>query len=141
VHQEPPEVAWPEPELEPGLDDGLLRPLELPELVELEPDEPELDDPVLAEPELELDEPELVLPELALPELDEPELVLPELLLDEFVPVEALLDEPGSASATAPAASTLATPTVAVVATTRPLARRRAATPRATASRCGLFMS
>jgi hypothetical protein len=121
VHQEPPEVAWPEPELEPGLDDGLPRLLELPELVELElePDEPELD------------EPELVLPEL----------VLPELLLDEFVPVEALLDEPGSASATAPAASTLATPTVAVVATTRPLARRRAATPRVTASRFGLFMS
>jgi hypothetical protein len=126
VHQEPPEVAWPEPELEPGLDDGLPRLLELPELVELElePDEPELD------------EPELVLPELVLPEL-----ALPVLLLDEFVPVEALLDEPGSASATAPAASTLATPTVAVVATTRPLARRRAATPRVTASRFGLFMS
>jgi hypothetical protein len=131
VHQEPPEVAWPEPELEPGLDDGLPRLLELPELVELElePDEPELDEP-------ELDEPEPVLPELALPEL-----ALPVLLLDEFVPVEALLDEPGSASATAPAASTLATPTVAVVATTRPLARRRAATPRVTASRFGLFMS
>jgi hypothetical protein len=129
VHQEPPEVAWPEPELEPGLDDGLPRLLELPELVELEPDEPELD------------EPELVLPELALPELVLPELALPVLLLDEFVPVEALLDEPGSASATAPAASTLATPTVAVVATTRPLARRRAATPRVTASRFGLFMS
>jgi hypothetical protein len=126
VHQEPPEVAWPEPELEPGLDDGLPRLLELPELaeLELEPDEPELD------------EPELVLPELVLPEL-----ALPVLLLDEFVPVEALLDEPGSASATAPAASTLATPTVAVVATTRPLARRRAATPRVTASRFGLFMS
>jgi hypothetical protein len=152
VHQEPPEVAWPEPELEPGLDDGLPRLLELPELVELEPDEPELDDPVLEEPELELedpdvpevpelDEPELVLPELVLPELALPELAWPELLLDEFVPVAALLDEPGRASATAPAASTLATPTVAVVATTRPLARWRAATPRATASRFGLFMS
>ncbi len=124
-------MAWPEPELEPGLDDGLPRLLELPELVELElePDEPELD------------EPELVLPELAPPELAPPELARPVLLLDEFVPVEALLDEPGSASATAPAASTLATPTVAVVATTRPLARRRAATPRVTASRFGLFMS
>jgi hypothetical protein len=131
VHQEPPEVAWPEPELEPGLDDGLPRLLELPELaeLELEPDEPELD------------EPELVLPEPVLPELALPELALPVLLLDEFAPVEALLDEPGSASATAPAASTLATPTVAVVATTRPLARRRAATPRVTASRFGLFMS
>jgi hypothetical protein len=82
-----------------------------------------------------------VLPELVLPELVLPELVLPELPLDEFVPVEALLDEPGRVSATAPAASTLATPTVAVVATTRPLARRRAATARATASRFGLFMS
>ena len=124
-------MAWPEPELEPGLDDGLPRLLELPELVELElePDEPELD------------EPELVLPELAPPELAPPELAPPVLLLDEFVPVEALLDEPGSASATAPAASTLATPTVAVVATTRPLARRRAATPSVTASRFGLFMS
>ena len=119
-------MAWPEPELEPGLDDGLPRLLELPELVELE----------LEPAEPELDEPELVLPELA-----PPELALPVLLLDEFVPVEALLDEPGSASATAPAASTLATPTVAVVATTRPLARRRAATPRVTASRFGLFMS
>ena len=115
-------MAWPEPELEPGLDDGLPR---LPELAELE-----------------LDEPELVLPELEPPELVLPELVPPELvpLLDEFAPVEARLDEPGSASATAPAASTLATPTVAVVATTRPLARWRAATPRATASRFGLFM-
>jgi hypothetical protein len=141
VHQEPPEVAWPEPELEPGLDDGLPRLLELPELAELEPDEPELDDPVLEEPELELEDPDV--PEV--PELDEPELVLPELapvlLLDECVPVAALLDEPGRASATAPAASTLAAPTVAVVATTRPLARRRAATPRATASGFGLFMS
>jgi hypothetical protein len=140
MHQEPPEVAWPEPELEPGLDDGLPRLLELPELVELEPDEPELDDPVLEEPEPELEDPELVLPELVPPELALPELAWPELLLDEFVPVAALLDEPGRASATAPAASTLATPTVAVVATTRPLARWRAATPRATASRLGLFM-
>ena len=124
-------MAWPEPELEPGLDDGLPRLLELPELVELElePDEPEL---VLPEP---------VLPEPVLPEPVLPELALPVLLLDEFVPVEALLDEPGRASATAPAASTLATPTVAVVATTRPLARWRAATPRVTASRFGLFMS
>ena len=135
-------MAWPEPELEPGLDDGLPRLLELPELVELEPDEPELDDPVLEEPELELEDPDVPeVPELDEPELVLPELALPELLLDEFAPVEALLDEPGRASATAPAASTLATPTVAVVATTRPLARWRAATPRATASRFGLFMS
>jgi hypothetical protein len=74
VHQEPPEVAWPEPELEPGPDDGLPRPLELPELAELELDEPELALP------------ELALPELALPELALPELALPELAVDEFVP-------------------------------------------------------
>ena len=151
-------MAWPElePELDDGLDDGLLRPLELPLLFELEPDE--LDDPVLAEPELEPeepdvpevpevpDEPELVLPEVPdvpdEPEVPEvPELVLPVLLFEEFVLVAAWVDEPGRASATVPAASTLATPTVAVVATTRPLARWRAATPRATASRFGLFMS
>jgi hypothetical protein len=144
VHQEPPEVAWLEPELDDGADDELPR---LPELVELEPDVPELDDPVLAEPELELEEPdvpevpELEVPELAPPELALPELAPPVLLLDECVPADALLDEPGNVSATAPAASTLATPTVAVVATTRPLARWRAATPRATASRFGLFMN
>jgi hypothetical protein len=109
--------------------------LELPELVELEPELPELEEPELEEPELELEEPDV--PEVP----EEPELVLPVLLFDEFAPVEAPLDELGSASATAPAASTLATPTVAVVATTRPLARRRAVTPRATASRFGLFMS
>lgn len=55
--------------------------------------------------------------------------------------VEALLDEPGRASATAPAASTLATPTVAVVAVTRVVARWRAATARATASRFRLVMT
>jgi hypothetical protein len=111
-------------------------------LVVLEPAEPVLLAPVLEEPELELEDPDVPeVPELDEPELVLPELVPPELLLDEFVPVAALLDEPGRASATAPAASTLATPTVAVVATTRPLARWRAATPRATASRFGLFMS
>ena len=129
-------MAWLEPELDDGADDELPRPLELDEL---EPDDPVLEEPELDEPEPDVPE----VPELEVPE--EPELVLPELapvlLLDEFVPADALLDEPGSASATAPAASTLATPTVAVVATTRPLARRRAATPRVTASRCGLFMS
>jgi hypothetical protein len=67
-------------------------------------------------------------------------------LLDEELPAlvelaPALLDEPGKASATAPAASTLATPTVAVVAVTRVLARWRAATARATASRFRLFMT
>jgi hypothetical protein len=131
VHHEPPEVAWPEPELEVGLEAGLLRPLELPELVELEPDEPELD-----EPESELEEPELELEELVEPALDVLELAD----FCAFVLVEAPA-APGRDNATAPAASTLASPTVAVVVTARPLARRRAATPRATASGFWLFMS
>ncbi len=62
------------------------------------------------------------------------------LLLGELVLLEAVLAEPGSASAIAPAASTLAAPTVVVVVVIRPPARRRAATPRSTASRFGLFM-
>jgi hypothetical protein len=136
VHHEPPEVAWPEPELEVGLEAGLLRPLELPELVELEPDESELD-----EPESELEEPELDEPELELEELVEPALDVLELAdFCAFVLVEAPA-APGRDNATAPAASTLASPTVAVVVTARPLARRRAATPRATASGFWLFMS
>ena len=96
----------------------------LPELVE--PDEPE---------ELE---PEELVPEEPVPE--EPELVLP--VLDELPGLAVLLvADPGSASATAPAASTLATPTTAVVVVTRVLARWRAATARATASRFRLFMT
>lgn len=112
-------------------------------MLELEPDE--LDPDELEPEELEadglgLEEPE---PELVLEE-PEPELVLG--LLDGELPalaglVVALVDDPGSASATAPAASTLATPTVAVVAVTRVLARWRAATARATASRFRLFMT
>jgi hypothetical protein len=118
-------VAWPEPELDAGPDDGLLRPLlELLELLELEPEEFELDEP-------ELDEPEFVLPLAG---------ELPDAGEFAFVD-EALLVELGSASATAPAARTLATPTVAVVVLIRPLPRRRAATPRATLSRFGVFMS
>jgi hypothetical protein len=84
--------------------------LELPELLELEPDEVEPD-----EPELPLLDDELPVLEL----------------------VAALVDEPGRASATAPAASTLATPTAAVVAVTLVLARWRAAT----ASRFRLSMT
>jgi hypothetical protein len=48
---------------------------------------------------------------------------------------EALLVVPGRASATAPAASALATPTAAVVVLIRPWPRRRAATARDTVSR------
>jgi hypothetical protein len=74
--------------------------------------------------------------ELAEPE---PEVVpaLPDDELPAFELVAVLVDEPGRASATAPAASTLAAATVAVVAVTRLLARRRAAT----ASRIRVFMS
>ena len=105
-------------------------------MLELDPEEPELD-----EPELEPEEPvpcEPDVPELVLL----PPVLLEELLdLDEFALEGAVAAEPGSASATAPAASTLATPTVAVVVVTRPVARWRAATARATASRFGLFMT
>jgi hypothetical protein len=126
-------VAWPEPELDDGLEDGLLRPLELDDpLSELS----ELPEPLELEllPELvEPDEPEELVPE-------EPELVLP--VLDELPGLAVLLvADPGSASATAPAASTLATPTVAVVVVIRLLARWRAATARATVSRFRLFMT
>jgi hypothetical protein len=130
-------VAWPEPELDVGDDDGLLRPLlELLELLELEP---------------ELDEPEPDVPEPDVPELVEPVLVEPELPVlpllaelpdvDEFELVDAApVVEPGSARATAPAASTLATPTVAVVVVIRPRPRCRAVTARVTVSRFGLFI-
>jgi hypothetical protein len=139
VHHEPPEVAWPEPELDDGLEDGLLRPLEL--------DDPLLELFEVLDP-LEPLEPLELLPEV--PELDElelepdvPELVLP--VLDELPDLtelaELLVADPGRASATAPAASTLATPTVAVVVVIRPLARRRAATALVTASRFRLFMT
>ena len=98
----------------------MLELLELPELLELDPDELEL------------------VPEL----LDDELPALVELVPVELAPVElALLDEPGRASATAPAASTLATPTVAVVAVTRVRARWRAATAWATESRFRLFIT
>ena len=126
-------MAWPEPELDVGADAGLPRPLlelELLELFELlEPFELELEEP-------ELDEPEPLEPEPVLPLLPEPLEVAELALVDEALPVA-----PGTTSATAPAASTLATPTVTVVALTRPLARRRAATARDTVSRFGLFMT
>ena len=82
---------------------------------------------------MELDEPELALPVLLLADGEV-------LLLGELVRLEAVLAEPGNASAIAPAASTLAAATVVVVVVTRPLARRRAAMARATTSRFGLFI-
>ena len=96
-------MAWlPPPELPVGVEPELKPPELEPELLELEPEllelEPELLEPV--EPEL-------------LPEL-EPELELPEVELDPL-DVLALLVEPGSARARAPAVTTLATVTAVVV--------------------------
>jgi hypothetical protein len=126
-------VAWLLPELDDGakpelkplepefeLDPVELEPLEL-EPLELEPDE--------VEPELE-DEPE---PELAeVPLDDEP---------DDVEEEEAVLCvDPGRASATMPAAATLAMVTVVVV--DRTLARPRSLSAMAwrTRSRCALLM-
>ena len=119
------------PELDDGVDDPLLRP----ELEELELDEPvlELDEPELDEPEPTLAEPELWVPD------DEPvDPVVPDAEPgDEDVP----LLEPGSASAMAPAVTTLASPTVAVVVLSRLRPRARAAAARRTLSRFGVFMT
>lgn len=118
-HQEAPEVEWLDPELDVGADDGLLR---LPELELLDELEPEFE-----LPELELPEPELpVLPDDddALPEEDAAELWV----------------EPGRVRATAPAATTPATPTVAVVVLIRPRPRSRAAMAWATDFRLWVLM-
>jgi hypothetical protein len=80
--------------------------------------------PVLA-PEPELAEPPLDAP---VPDDDVPVLLLP----DELELLVALCVEPGSAAATAPAASRLATPTVAVVVFSLRRPRSRSATARET---------
>jgi len=121
-------VAW----LLPKLDDGLepeLKPLE-PELeLELEPVEPVELEPDEVEPELE-DEPE---PELAeLPVDDEPDDVADE--------EAALCADPGRASATMPAAATLAMVTVVVADRTLARPRSLSAMARRTRSRCALLM-
>ena len=94
------------------------------------------------EPELDVgaDDGLLILPEpVLLEELELP--AVPEPADEEFVLVdEAPVADPGRARATAPAASTLAAPTVAVVVAIRLRPRRRAATARPTMSRFGLFM-
>ncbi len=103
-------MAWLLPELEVGAEPE-LRPLELLELLELDDDEPEL---VELEPELvelEPDEPEF--------ELDDPEFVEVEPVAAEPVDVEvdvlAWCVDPGRARARAPAVTTLAMVTAAVV--------------------------
>lgn len=117
----PPEVTWPPPFDCTGARVGACRLFdeleELEEFEELESSE-------------ELDESEELVPESS----ERPVLVLapelPELAeLPEVVAVWCV--EPGSAAATAPAATTLARPTVAVVAFSLRLPRSRSATARA----------
>jgi hypothetical protein len=120
-------VAWAVPEVEVGVELEVM-PLELVELEE---------EPVLVDP-VEEEEPELV--EL---EGEEPVLVDP---VEDDEPVEARLVEaasavcvdPGSTKATAPAATTLATPTVAVATRTRARPRVLAVTAAAIGSGCEL---
>jgi len=133
-------VAWlAPPELEAGEEPELKPPeLELdepelaePEPLELVPAEPEL----VPEPELEPVEPELVEPELA-EELDEPD----EVELDPL-DVLALCVDPGRATASAPAATTLAMVTAVVVERTLDRPRSLAATAwRIPSSRRALLM-
>jgi hypothetical protein len=125
-------VAWLLPELDDGAEPE-LKPLELePEFefelefefeFELEPEpEPDEVEPV----ELEPDEPELV----EVPVDDEPDDV------DEAV----LCVDPGRASATTPAAATLAMVTVVVADRTLARPRSLSAMARRTRSRCALLM-
>ncbi len=131
-------MAWLLPELEVG-EEPELRPLELellelPELLELEDDEPELEDePEPVEPEPE--EPEL--------ELDDPEFVEVEPVEDEPVDVEDVLElcvDPGRARASAPAVTTLAMVTAVVVDRTLFRPCSLAAMARRMPSRCALLM-
>ncbi len=145
-HHEPPEVAWLPPELEAGAEPE-LKPFELELELEPEDDVPELVEPEFVEPELVPVEPE---PELV-PVEPEPEFERddPEPVEDELEPVEDVPEsaevlvvcvDPGSASATAPATTTLAMPTAVVV--DRTLARpwSLAAIARRIPSRFALFM-
>ena len=126
-------MTWLPPELDDGAEPE-LKPLE-PELeldpVELEPLEPEPDEvePEPAEPELE-DEPEPA----EVPLDDEPE--DPEEEEEEAV----LWVDPGRASATIPAAATLAMVTVVVADRTLARPRSLSAIARRTRSRCALLM-
>jgi hypothetical protein len=129
VHHEPPEVAWPLPVLEIGLDPE-LKPLE-----PLEPEEFDEDEPDEVEPEeLEPEEPEE--PEEAEPDVDDPEVV-------EDVPDDdeaALCVEPGRARATTPVTATLAMVTAVVVERTLARPCSLAATARRMPSRFALLM-
>jgi hypothetical protein len=141
-------VAWLAPPELPVGEEPELKPPELelelpvlePEFVELEPELL----PVELEPEFVELEPELLEPEPVelelLPEL-EPELELAEVEPDPL-DVLALLVEPGSARASAPAVTTLATVTAVVVDRTLDRPRSLAATARRIpSSRRSLLMS
>jgi hypothetical protein len=124
----PPEVTWPPPLDCTGALAGARRLLELPEELDefAEVEEPEELEvlPVLA-PEPGRAEPPLDAP---VPDDDAP-VLFPAGELE--LPV-VLCAEPGSAAATAPAASTLATPTVAVAVFSLRRPRSRSATARET---------
>jgi hypothetical protein len=122
-HYEPPEVTWLGPELEVGVELE-CRPLELE--LELELELPELEDDELEEPELEDD---------GLEELES------EGVGDEPVDVSVLWLEPGSARASAPAVTTLASVTAVVVERTLLRPRSLAATPSRIPSRCALLIT
>ncbi|MGH3258066.1 MAG: hypothetical protein ACRDOU_22180 [Streptosporangiaceae bacterium] len=137
MHHDPPEVAWPLPELDVGLEPE-LKPLEPLEFDEDEPDElePEELEPEELEPE-ELEEPDE--PEEAEP--DEPEVDDPEEVED--VPeddVAVLCVDPGRVRATAPVTATLAKVTAVVVERTLARPCSLAATARRMPSRCALLM-
>jgi hypothetical protein len=122
-HYEPPEVTWLGPELEVGVELE-CRPLELE--LELELELPEMEDDELEEPELEDD---------GLEELES------EGVGDEPVDVSVLWLEPGSARASAPAVTTLASVTAVVVERTLLRPRSLAATASRIPSRCALLIT
>jgi hypothetical protein len=122
-HHDPPEVAWLLPEDETGAE------------LELKPDDPvEVPDPV------ELPDP-VEVPEVPDPVDDVPEELEFDFAEDEDDEVSVLWMEPGSTSATAPAAATLARLTAVVAERTLDRPRSLAATATRTSSRCALFMS
>jgi hypothetical protein len=116
VHHEPPDVTWPPRELDAGVVDGELSPLEE-ELLEDEPPDEE-DVPV------PLDAPELA---------DDPEEACPVLLAAE--PDEAWWVAPGRLNATAPAATRLAAAAETVTARSRAIPRSLSLAPGQ--ARCG----
>jgi hypothetical protein len=116
VHHEPPDVTWPPPELDAGVVDGELSPLD-----------DELPDDEL--PVEELPDVPLEVPELA----EEPEEACPVLLAAE--PDEAWWVAPGRLNATAPAATRLAAAAETVTARSRAMPRSLSLAPGQ--ARCG----